>query len=514
MRERKSAATIKRPLFWGGLTAVAVTMVALKYPLWIAILLTLTLCAVFFVRRAVLCALLAASFLLLAVGYRHLWVTPTRHLDGQTDTLVGVAEERSSFGRLFTVRVTESSLLRPGTRIVLLCDGEESPELYDTVAATVRLYAVEDEQSYYAAQGVYVRAYAAGFADRDIAIRASTAPTLYRWFSRLRRALISPCRKALGETEGSILAAVCFGERAFLSTATEEAFRGSGLSHLLVVSGLHVSMVAVALRGLLRRWGRRRACLLTLVGVWLYACMVGFSASVLRATVMCSVWLVGHLLFRRADGLSSMGLAAVLIIAFDPYSVWNAGFQLSFAATMGVLLLAPRLTPRYERVYDLPWWQSGWQSFRRLVVSTAVVCLSALLFTLPISVYHFGGFSVATVVSNVLAVAPIGGMMALCWLGTMLHFVPFLGWLGNGCLLLSGFIARYVMVVAEVCSPGWTWVAVTQPWQWLFLFAMRHPLPHAPPPLVSGAGGLVGADGVRPSLDSHSSAGHRPIGRG
>lgn len=464
MRERETGVGMKRPLFWAGLTAVAVTMVALRAPLWCAVLFTVIVCVAFCLRRGALCALLAVAFLLLSVGYRHLYALPTRYLDGQTDTIVGVVEERSSYGPWFTLRVTDSTLLREGARVALLCDGEETPSLYATVTARVRLYAVEDEQSYYASQGVLVRAYAATFADEDIAVLDSDEPAAYRWLHRLRMALVAPCRTALGQTESSVLSAVCFGERAFLSTATEDAFRGSGLSHLLVVSGLHVSMVALALRSLLRRLGRRLACLLTLVGVWLYACLVGFSPSVVRAAVMCSVWLVGHLIFRRADGLSSMGLAAMLILAFDPCSVWNAGFQLSFAATMGVLLLAPRLTPRYELVYDLPWWQRLWQSLRRTVVSGTVVCLSALLFTLPIATYHFGGFSLATVVSNVLAVAPIGAMMVLCWLGTLFGLIPFLGWLGNGLLLLSGFLARYVTAMAQTCSPAWVWVSVTQPW--------------------------------------------------
>lgn len=468
MLERETGVGMKRPLFWGGLTAVAVTAAALRFPLWLSVLLTAVLFLWFCFRRSVLCALLAMTFLLLSVGYRHLYVTPTRDLDGQVDTIVGVVEERSTYGRLFTVRVTESALLRRNTRVVLLCDGEENPTLYATVEATVRLYAGEGEQNYYASQGVFVRAYAASYADRDIVIGSSEESAVYRFIHRLRIRLIAPCRQALGESESAVLAAVCFGERTFLEDAAEATFRDSGLSHLLVVSGLHVSMVALALRSLFRRWGRRWACLLTLIGVWLYGWLVGFSPSVLRAATMCSVWLIGQLLFRRADGLSSLGLAAILILFFHPYSVWNAGFQLSFAATAGVLLLAPRLTPRFEPSYDLPWWARGWQTLRRLVVGGAAVCLSALLFTLPITVYHFGGFSLATIVSNVLAVAPIGGLMALGWLGTLCGLVPFLGWLGDGLLLLSGFIARYVLAVAQVCSPAWTWVEVTRPWQlWL-----------------------------------------------
>ena len=463
---------MKRPLFWGGLTAMAITAVALRFSLWMALAAALVLLLWFWHRRGVLCLFLTVSFLLLAVGYRHWYIAPTRSLDGQTDVITGVVEEESSYGKMFTVRVTDSTLLRKQTRIVLLCNGDEKPALYATVVAKVRLYAVEDEQSYYASQGAFVRAFPADYAEDDLVVIGSTETVAHRWMHRVRMSLLAPCRETLGNTESAVLAAVCFGERSFLDTATEEAFRGSGLSHLLVVSGLHVSMVALALRGLFRRLGRRWACLLTLVGVWLYAWLVGFSPSVLRAATMCSVWLVGQFLFCRSDGLSSLGLAAVVVLAMNPCAVWNVGCQLSFAATMGVLLLSPRLTPHFDIAHDMPWWHRLWQFLRKTAVSGAVVCLSALLFTLPIAAYHYDGFSLATVVSNVLAVAPIGAMMALGWLGTLCGLVPFLGWLGKGLLLLAGLLARYTTAVARICSPAWAWVSVTQPWQWLLIFGV------------------------------------------
>lgn len=92
MREKESAITIKRPLFWGGLVAVAVAMVALRCSLWLSVLLTVALLAFCCYRRTLLCGVLAVSFLLIAVGYRHLYVTPTRYLNGQTDTIIGVME--------------------------------------------------------------------------------------------------------------------------------------------------------------------------------------------------------------------------------------------------------------------------------------------------------------------------------------------------------------------------------------------------------------------------------------
>ena len=467
MKGSSRGAKLKRPLFWGGLAAATVTVTALHGPLWLTLSVAAALFFLFWRHRSAMCLLLTAAFLLTAVVYRHLYVTPARSLDGQTDTLTAVVVETPSYGSMHTVEVTDSALLRRGTRVMLLCNGEEAPTRSDVVEATVRLYAA-DTQTHYAAQGAFVCAFPANDAEEDIVVVGSAESAPARWMQRVRLALTEPCRTALGDAESGILTAVCFGETSYLSDAETAAFRGSGLSHLLVVSGLHVSVVALALGRLLRRWGRHVSCLLTLVGLWFFAWLVGFSPSVLRAAVMCSLWLVGRWLFCRADGLSSWGLAAEVVLGLNPCAVFHVGCQLSFAATLGVLLLAPRLTPHQDDPRVLSGWQRLWHSLRRAAVSGAAVCLSALLFTLPIAAYHYDGFSLATVVSNVLAVAPVGGIMVLVWLGTLCGFVPFLGWLGRGLLFAAGLLARYVGWVAQTCSSDWVWVPVTHPWQvWL-----------------------------------------------
>ena len=457
---------IKRPLFWGGLAAVAVTATALCCPLWVPLSLAAVWLILFGWRRWVFGCLLTVAFLLMAVGYRHLYVTPTCDLDGQVDTLTAVVIDEPRQGSMYLVRVVDSTVLRPNTRVALLCDGEEGPTLYATVTAHVRLYAADGERNAYAAQGAFVRAFPAAYSDRDLHVVGSTETAMHRWMHDLRLALCTACRGGAGAVEGDVLAAVCFGERSYLDAPTTEAFRVSGLNHLLVVSGLHVSMVALALQWLLRRLGRHVCTLLSLAGVWWFAWLVGFSPSVLRAAVMGSMWLIGRWLFCRADGLSSLGLAALVVLAVNPCSVFHVGFQLSFAATLGVLLLARRLTPSREVDRDASWWQRLWYAVRHTAVGGAAVCLSALLFTLPIAVYHYGGFSLTTMMSNILAAAPVGTMMALGWVGTLLRLIPFLSWLGQGVLLVATLLARYVVWVARICSPDWAWVTIPHTWQW------------------------------------------------
>ncbi len=467
MRRQGETAPYKRPLLAAGLTAVAVTAVGLECVWWLALSCVFLLLLWFSFRRMILCAVTAVLFFFWAAGYRHWYVLPTAALDGEYDTLSAVVTAEPNYGEMYTVCVTRSTVLRRGTRVMLLCNDEDVPRLGGTVVARVRLYTVAENQNFYASQGAFVCAFPDG--DEDTAVTVTERGSSPSADLRLRviRILTAAPRRYLGEEESAILSAMCFGERSFLSEDTTAAFRGSGLSHLLVVSGLHLSMVALAVRRFCRRFGLRVTCLVTILAAWLFAWLVGFSPSIVRAAVMCTLWLVGCLLFCRSEGLNSLGLAALMVLAGRPYTLWDVGFQLSFAATLGVLLLAPRLVSRYEPVEE-----GRWHRVRHTVLSGAAVCVSALLFTLPIAAYHYGGFPLTSVISNVLAIPVAGAILLFGWLGAVCGLVPVLGWLSQCLLLMTHGLVRYLSWVAEVCSPDWAWLTVSQHWMWLLLLGV------------------------------------------
>ena len=132
-----------------------------------------------------------------------------------------------------------------------------------------------------------------------------------------------------------MLSALCLGRDEDVPATVTADFQDSGLGHLLVVSGLHLSLVVLGVRWLLRRLrlGRRMASLMTIPVMVAFMALIGASPSILRAGLMCLCWLSGTLLRRRADGLNSLGLAMTCILLVQPYQLWQAGFQFSFLAT-------------------------------------------------------------------------------------------------------------------------------------------------------------------------------------
>ena len=138
-----------------------------------------------------------------------------------------------------------------------------------------------------------------------------------------------------------------------IDTESSQAMRDAGISHLLCISGFHVGVVAAVAALLL--WPlifaerlRRYRSHITLICVWGYALVAGFTPSVVRAAIMLSSFFIARILQRDTLSLNALALAFYLVLLLDPYNLFSAGFQLSFAAVAGLLLLHGKSTP-YRR---------------------------------------------------------------------------------------------------------------------------------------------------------------------
>ena len=465
----------RRPLFIVGLAALAAVGAALWLPVPMTILvavLLLALCPLPLCRQVWWVLLTAAVFLLCTAGHRHRLETPLQPLAGQDVTITARVVDTPTVGQMYTVRVMDSDRFPIGTRLSLYCAPGTEPRLYDTLCGTVTIKETPRSSAYRRSERVFLYAFPTGGWDAATDVADTSAPpslyALQRHFSRI-------LQEALPAEEGVLLSALCVGDRQAVSAATTAAFRNSGLSHLLVVSGLHLSMLAVALYTLLRRIGvgYRLSAALTLPFVWLFAGMIGGTSSVLRAATMCSLWLLGFVVYRRYDGLNAWGLAAALLLAADPYRLLNAGFRLSFAAAAGVLILAPRLCrPRRRETPSENVLGRLWQGFRRFVRNGCGVCVAAMLFTLPLSVFYYHGLSLTTLPANLLAVVPAGWALTVGWLGLLCGSLPLLGWLSRPLLYVAGWLARYLQGVATLLGPDAAFISTPYLWQKLLVGAL------------------------------------------
>lgn len=251
---------------------------------------------------------------------------------------------------------------------------------------------------------------------------------------------------------------MCFGDKRGVTTRWQTVFSRSGIAHLLAVSGLHLSVVSGATLFLFSRLGRRVAAALTMMAVLLFVWLIGDTPSIVRAGVMALVFLTGRVFRQRADSLNSLGLAAVLLLLYNPYMIFSVGFQLSFAATVGVLTVAPRLMGEREESCERQ------PKIIRTVRNSVAVCVGATLPTLPFVCYYFGGFPLTTILTNLMVVPVSGVVLLLGWSGTLLSFAPFLSWLGRGLLVIAGGLVRYMQQIAEWMSAEQLFVHTDMRW--------------------------------------------------
>lgn len=175
---------------------------------------------------------------------------------------------------------------------------------------------------------------------------------LYRWRAQALATLLH----SYEQPAAGMLAAALWGNRYFLPRAAAETFRDGGTFHLLVISGLHVVLIASVLLWLTQPWRRERWLRFgfVLATLWLYGLMVGAQASIMRAVVMVTLALFGQVLFRHAPGANTLAAAALVLLSWQPRDLFNAGFQLSFLTVAVIVLL---VVPVHERLRQVGLWQ-------------------------------------------------------------------------------------------------------------------------------------------------------------
>ena len=223
---------------------------------------------------------------------------------------------------------------------------------------------------------------------------------------RLRSSLARSLGTSLPEPQASFAQALLLGMRGGLPAEVTQAFRDTGTSHILAISGLHVGVVlGLSLPLSIGLLGRRRNLylLLPLGLLWLYALLSAFSPSVERAVIMASLYLLAVALGRQRSAFPALGFAAALMVAVEPSILYDISFQLSFTAVAGILLLwrplQTILGAALERVLTVGSWQ---ETAGRWVVTGVAVSLAAVLATLPLLAFNFQYISFLSIPATLL----------------------------------------------------------------------------------------------------------------
>lgn len=224
--------------------------------------------------------------------------------------------------------------------------------------------------------------------------------TFYKTMFQLRSYILQTIRKYVkGDREQSIAEALLIGYRDDLDRDLVQAYSNTGVVHIIAVSGMHLGLIYGLLMFLFKRFNRNRRmkfvrAILVIVLLWLFSLLTGASASVLRAVIMFTVIVGAEVLDRKGNIYNSMAASAVVLLLFNPFILWDVGFQLSYAAVLSIVLF---MKPVYN------WFAIQNKSLDWLWKLNAL-SLSAQILTLPLCMYHFHQAPTLFLITNLVAV--------------------------------------------------------------------------------------------------------------
>ncbi len=293
-----------------------------------------------------------------------------------------------------------------------------------------------------------------GFTDSLLVNDFQAKPRFIHRIRRIQMGLVSIFDQSLmGKREKEVASALILGHRQSLDRDLKSSYADAGVVHILAVSGLHVGIIYMVLQYVLLGWmptryKRNLGLVLVLLFLWGYAAISGFSPSVLRATTMFSFIAIGKSINRYNSIYNNLSASAVLLLLVHPSILFEVGFQLSYAAVVGIALF-------FKPIHNMWMPKSKWVD---KIWSIAVVSFCAQLMTFPMSIYYFHQFPNYFMISN-LCIIPLTGFTIYSGLvALLLSWIPYLGelvfWIPQGFIWTLNFIVDVFANAPGAVSKG------------------------------------------------------------
>lgn len=382
-------------------------------------------------------------------------VAPSLNLDGAVGDISFYINKLPEFkdGKYIYFAKAKTVLINGAPQNIKLRVVSETPitaDFYQLVNANCSIYSIADKSfgSYgYWGDGIYLTAYVNEFTITDAYVFSPLKGILV-----LRNDIIETLVKSLGGDIGALSAALVTGDKYYLSDELITAFRLAGVSHLIAVSGLHLSVITGSVYFVMKRTGVhakiRSAVIITLT--LFYIALAGFAPSVVRAGIMLIAVFCAEFFKRKSDTLNSLGIA-VFIICINPFAVSDAGAVLSVLSVLALVTVYPFINGLIAKAYILLSKRKNralypFKCAVSYILKTVVMSLSVILVTLPALYLFFSYISLASLFANILLI-PLGSLSTvlsfLCWFSLKLRLLcPLFVLLSSGVNSLVIFLVK------------------------------------------------------------------------
>lgn len=385
---------------------------------------------------------------------------PISDLDEKTDYISAQVldfADRYEDTQRVRIRIPKEQLDTPKdvTTLIYLPLTQELLYPGDEICVTAEFYLSNysqgfDRELYYRSNGIFILASAKAVSKSETETEyydLTITPNVYFSLGNFPKRIAYQMREQISahftERQSSFLTALLLGDRSQLTTIDSNHLKKAGLSHVIAVSGLHVGFL-ISLLMLLA--GRRIGSVCAVPLLLFFFLMVGWSPSIARASIMYLFLLASFWFRRQSNSLNALSVALIVILIYLPTAVDSVSLQLSFSATLGLILFAGRVTRSLAAPKQLPflWMKKFWNW-----IAVSISCsLCTQIFSIPILLYYFGYISILSIPANLAVLWAVSLVFAFGSIFVMFSFlpiakllIPFIGILTDYIWLLTDKIA-------------------------------------------------------------------------
>lgn len=323
-------------------------------------------------------------------------------------------------------------------------------ELKFKIPETARNDGGFDYNRFLKSKGIY---YTASADVNDLKASGTDGFFIMKFFRTLKQQFAKRCERVFGESYAKgIIPAILTGNDIYVSKEVKDVFADAGITHILVASGLHVSIVVLIASFLLFPFRKKRWIYDLLLGVFIvcFALLVGYTPSIIRAVASFFIYFIARKLLRSADPITILFEAMAIILIVNPLSIYNLSFQLSFSAVFGILVFTSHIAERLSWFVPLPRFLGllseklfkGILRGSNMATSAAAVSVSAQLGVLPFMVNSFGGMAIFTIFVNIIISFIIPVLYGVGIVAVICNLEPF--------VTLTKWICTLIFKMAEI----------------------------------------------------------------
>ncbi len=411
---------------------------------------------------------------ILVSGINYKWnIYPVANLDDKDFTVTGSMVELPSksesgvYHYIFKVKYIHGMDYPKNFKIAMSSSNPIDADIYDEFTGDIHIFLPHDApefptRSFYKAKGIYANAFLYDYKPTKVTPIIGIKP-LYYYALRLRSQIILAIYSLFPERQAAIISGILLGNKIGIPIDIKSSFDNIGVSYLLAVSGVHVTIFVNMFLMIFKKMNinKRKASLITAGLVFAFMAVSCFTPSVLRAGIMCIVYLLSGIFSRKSDSINSLGLSAFIISVLNPDAGGDIGLWLSLCSALGILILVPHLKAYFFKKNNIS--ENHLDIFSEYIINSAFVTLSATIFTFPIIAFYFKKFSIISVLSDLMLIFPVTVMIFLIIPLIFLYIFNMPKFLIFPLKLISGIIANYIIACSEILSKiPFSWVCLNK----------------------------------------------------